>query len=275
MSQSAFTQKVIGGGYPSSTTPVTSVTIPVGGNPSANSAMTINVRQSNNFLFGLSANVISQMNCFSIGGGNIPWAVASPNSWRLGGTSSQIMLNTAEFIAAAFGGTLNTAFATANDAILNGSDFGNSLTGASINLVQSNIGSVIKPMEQFGTLSTPYQYVIDGLLIDPAPHDSLVAYSVVQSGVGSTGTCFAKKTGNTYSDFFFTPGYTPIYVSCTNSLADASVQLLATALGITPTSAVFATNTGGGQAQQGSLGTWNNVSGPSPTNTHILISLTV
>jgi len=272
MANNLSSKQYVINGAPSPTTPVTSVTIPVGGNPSANGAMTINARQSGNFLFGLSASVVNQMPCFSSGGGNIPWATVSPNVGRFAGATSQIVDDTAEFIAAAFGKTLNTAFSTPN-AEIHFAGLPNSVTGSDVTVVATAIGSIPKPINQFGSLPTE-PFALDGMITNNASHDSLVAFDAVLSGSGSNGIGFAKKTGNVYTEFFFSPN-NPISVACgVNNLTDATLLLLASALGITPTSAVFAANTGGTQALQGSPGTWNST-GPAAATPYILVSLTV
>jgi hypothetical protein len=259
-------------GFPSSL-PVTSVTIPVGGSTVATGAMSIFARQQGNFIFGISANVVTQMPCFSTGGSNVPWGTQSPNVGRIGGTNTTTLDASAEFVAAAFGKTLNTAFSTALVELANSGTV-NSVTGADIYTAPVNIGAIPKPINQFGTLPAD-PYILDGMTVDNAPHDSLVGYSCTYSGVGSVGIGFAKKTGNTYTDFFFNGDGTVTNIACgVNNLTDATLLLLASALGITPTSAVFATNTGGVQAFQGGLGAWTNTTGGA-VSPYILVSLTV
>ncbi len=267
--------KAVFSGIPA-TLPQTVVTIPYDGSTTGNGAMTISAYKVGNFIFGISANVVFQMPCYSTGGGNTPWATETPNSGRFGAQTSPKINETAEFIAAAFGCTLNTAFSTANVELRNIASGGSiaSSTGGDIFFDNTTaMSGTLKPINQFNTLPAD-PFIIDGILINNAPHDSLVAMNAVVSGVGDSGAAFAKLTGTTYTDFFYKNDGNPTFVACNvNNLTDTAIVQIAASLGITPTSAVFATNIGGRQVLE-SAGAWTFTTG-GPATSYILVSLTV
>ena len=275
MSTATAKQAIIGNYTINPSTPISSVIIPVGGSISApNGVMTIRYRQSGNFIFGISATTTGNM--FNTSNGSLAiWNTNTPNYGKLVGTDLPSLNATAEFVANALGKTVGTSFSSDNIQIWDSGTV-NTVESSDVYIYSSVLGGVPTPISQ--TTLPPEPYLLDGILLNDAPHDSLVAFQATVSGTGAQCISFAKKTGNTYSDFFFdTNGVSHIVACSVNNLTDVSIVQLATSLGITPTSAVFATNTGGAGVIQSfaNAGSWISTLGGGPITPYKLVSLTV